>query len=824
MILSRSHGHHGVPGSRHVRRGPGDAAPYRPRTTPILVALVGVLALLAPTAWHPLTASAAGPLVLDAGHADVFDVAAQAGKPILRLREDVTGQHVVHRPESVLLTVKQKAWSDIPAGYPGAPAGYLLPLSQDADLLWPGWNTLETRAAGFGPVDIVVTGVSGPGNVHVFSQAFDGSAESLLTGGGFTLPGTIRVEEPAHVHANWVFSAAGTYTMTVKAVTTHRGARLETAASTYTWQVGAKNEPTPTPTSPPTPTPTSTPEPTATPTSTPTTDSPTPTTPTPPPSDSATTPGPVAPPPPPPPPPPPAQPAPPAPPARPVARPATGAVAFSKGHTDLFYVTPQRGGLDMMLREDITGSGVLRRPEDVRLLVGDNAVMTVPSGLPEAGRQAYVLPITQNPQLLWPGWSTEPLRAAGMSAADIDVTVTGPGRVSLFSTGFGGKPSSVLTSGSLQLPGRIQVPTPAHVHANWIFSAPGTYTLTARATAQGRQTRTATYTIAVGRTAVAAAVPTVSSVDGASPASYTAPSAGAAALAPAAAPAGTALTAAAKTVANGVCAAHGNRPGMPQGALTEGHFDVGAQLVDGALKAAVKDDRKAPPVWTDPAKVFFGLTDRAKHQAPPGLEFIAAEGRDIWMIGSTQEAGVPWVGENSQHPSIVNGTSGPLTIRVTGVTGPGKVAHFLPGPLGSGVGTRLMDTVGGPTSYTIPANTHQHGIWVFDAPGEYRLNLTQEATTTAGKKINATTTLTVVAGGCTAEPAGDAAVPAVKDTPQDPAAMALTGQNVLQGSALTNTLLILLVVLNLVLLGMVVRGRRTRPPGSDDPDTTVPAS
>ncbi|MGA7149494.1 MAG: choice-of-anchor M domain-containing protein [Microbacterium sp.] len=180
-------------------------------------------------------------IVLDSGHVDAFFVSAASGAAVLQLMEDVTGHRVIREAESVLLRVKESAYrANIPAGTPGAPAGYVLPLTQNPGLLWPGWDTNRTAASGFSDVSIHITGVNGPGRVHLSSQGSFGGVESLLQSGGYTLPGTIREAAPAHTHAQWVFSDKGIYKLSVHAVAVNptTGAALRTSSHTYVFQVG----------------------------------------------------------------------------------------------------------------------------------------------------------------------------------------------------------------------------------------------------------------------------------------------------------------------------------------------------------------------------------------------------------------------------------------------------------------------------------------------------------------------------------------------------------------------------------------------------------
>jgi len=139
----------------------------------------------------------------------------------------------------VLLAVKDSALTTIPRGYPGAPKGYLLPMTQNQNLLWPGWETFDVKRNGFSDVKINVRNVKGPGKVHLFSQSSFGNVQTLLDGGSHTMPGTITVEQPSHVHANWVFTQPGLYQMTVDATAVRNGTTVSTGAHTYTWAVGS---------------------------------------------------------------------------------------------------------------------------------------------------------------------------------------------------------------------------------------------------------------------------------------------------------------------------------------------------------------------------------------------------------------------------------------------------------------------------------------------------------------------------------------------------------------------------------------------------------
>lgn len=472
---------------------------------------------------------------------------------------------------------------------------------------------------------------------------------------------------------------------------------------------------------------------------------------------------------------------------------ATDQVTISQGHVDIFHVeaTGRGGGLSLDLRESDGSATITRRPADVRLHVKKEAWADLPAGYPGAPA-AYVLPLTQDPALLWPGWETTGVAAAGIREVDLVVSgVTGPGQVHVFSSGVFGGVAPVLKDGGTALPGTVHAPFPAHTHANWVFTKPGTYrfTVEAKATKDGRQLSSGrhTYTWIVGDDATAApsvtpsGSPTVTpTASGSSTATATSSLPAAPSTSPAASgppsdsPSPTAMQQPTEPVAPGqgtprppaseVCHAlpesspsatggtASSRPaaataqGQRRSVITDGHLDLGVRLDNGRLVAALKDDRTQPARWIDPSSAVIALGDKARNKAPAGMEFVAAPGSDVWLIASTQVDGVPWLGQNTMHPSIIEGTTGPVTWRLDDVKGPGKFAVFTSGMFGGGVGQRLFDNVGGPRSHTVRANTHAHPNWVFSARGEYEVRITQTAATRSGGRVSATTTLRFAVG------------------------------------------------------------------------------
>ena len=158
---------------------------------------------------------------------------------------------------------------------------------------------------------------------------------------------------------------------------------------------------------------------------------------------------------------------------------------ISVGHVDLgprLIDGQWRAGL----RHDAETGAVWRDPNQTVLRVNDAAIMTAPDNADYpfladvAGKPVHVIPQTQNPSVVWLGWNTQD--PAVTATIDRGLTmrvgpVSGPGRAWLFlQSGTFGKPLLLADSGAA--PGDVWIDSGTHVHANWAFSAPGTYTAT----------------------------------------------------------------------------------------------------------------------------------------------------------------------------------------------------------------------------------------------------------------------------------------------------------------------------------------------------------
>ena len=185
------------------------------------------------------------------------------------------------------------------------------------------------------------------------------------------------------------------------------------------------------------------------------------------------------------------------------------------GHADIFDLTSDASGaLTLRIKEDATGSGVLREPEKTLLAVKGSTLTQIPASVSQATgapTAAYLLGQSGDNQaaVLWPGWDTLGITAGGYDAARFHVTYSGPadGRIYAFTSGLTGAAQAVTADGSYDLAPTgddIDQAYPAHKHVNWLFTRAGRYVLTVQATAWPKgatgapaQSAVRTYTIDV---------------------------------------------------------------------------------------------------------------------------------------------------------------------------------------------------------------------------------------------------------------------------------------------------------------------------------------
>lgn len=186
--------------------------------------------------------------------------------------------------------------------------------------------------------------------------------------------------------------------------------------------------------------------------------------------------------------------------------------------------------------------------------------------------------------------------------------------------------------------------------------------------------------------------------------------------------------------------------------IDHGHVDLGLLLVDGQAQFLARDDSAATPVWRDPADVVFDVSDNAQLTLPEdkAFSFVGAEpGSQVWVVPQTEQADVPWLGWNTQAPSLTDNVDRGLTMEFLGHQGPGEFSLFLQNG-GFEEPQLLWSTATGATDgFWVDLGTHTHANWVFSEPGihQVRVRMSGEgAGESAGSDVAAEATLTFAVG------------------------------------------------------------------------------
>lgn len=208
-------------------------------------ALLGAAAACAPPP-PPPPPGPCTPVVLDEGHVDGPSIGYEAGEWDIHIHDEETDTE--YEPECAILKAKDEAETAVPAdpafsflGSPGDPV-WILPQIEDPDLLYLGYATEEIDDTTFvdDEIDWTVVDVDGPGAFIVYTVDGFGSPTVLFNSNN-PLPQTQTIPTGTHAHANWAFTAPGTYTVTYKASGELEGGGGPTTSDEveFTFQVGS---------------------------------------------------------------------------------------------------------------------------------------------------------------------------------------------------------------------------------------------------------------------------------------------------------------------------------------------------------------------------------------------------------------------------------------------------------------------------------------------------------------------------------------------------------------------------------------------------------
>lgn len=187
------------------------------------------------------------PCWFSTGHVDVIGTEVEDGKLVLTAKEDVTGSEVEREPETIILHVRKQAYEPATKDIEQiGVASYTLPQTQNMNLLWPGWDTLEMQGSGYSKVSVTFDKITAPegGKIYMYqSSGLSGTLVPLLENDqwSFSDGSVLNIDSPSHNHVYWSFTKPGTYTMTAHATAyaDDGSSTLTSDTVTYTWKVDA---------------------------------------------------------------------------------------------------------------------------------------------------------------------------------------------------------------------------------------------------------------------------------------------------------------------------------------------------------------------------------------------------------------------------------------------------------------------------------------------------------------------------------------------------------------------------------------------------------
>lgn len=429
-------------------------------------------------------------------------------------------------------------------------------------------------------------------------------------------------------------------------------------------------------------------------------------------------------------------------------------VVLSAGHVDAVAPALVGGGLALQVDD-----GTTRDPDDVLFHVKPEAR--------RPGTDTWILPRIQDPVLLWAGWSSDRIPAGSFRDDRVEWTlnrVDGPGPVQVVETGAAGEPH-VLFDSADGLPDRDPRAVGARAHFDWVFHAPGAYTLNFSVAGE-RPDGTSTvaykeYRFFVGDLAdlppeqlwvdglqeaydvgapvvLAARQASVSrftdvrwwrSCDGdpervATGAAYTFTAAraddGCRLSLTLHDDSGRELLRSAEVLVS-VRSGHWG----PRVIMSQGHADVlRVSLEGGALKVAVKDDSGDAAVERRPEDVLLHAKPQSRlvltPELPPEFGFLGNVGDAVYLLPEVQEPELLWPGWDTDGVPRGALEGDELAWRLLSVEGPGAVQLFTSDLFG--LPRIIFNSADGlPDASTMPADTHVHANWAFSRPGLYRL-------------------------------------------------------------------------------------------------------
>jgi surface-anchored protein len=360
-----------------------------------------------------------------------------------------------------------------------------------------------------------------------------------------------------------------------------------------------------------------------------------------------------------------------------------------QGHTDIGIDYDESVNVwNLHIHDEVTDTEY-SPPTNALLVVKYEAHGLVPAGaqwsfLGTAGSDVWTLPNTENTNLLFLGFGAEEIADGTFTNNLFTLTLTGfsgPGNLAIYDLDSFGDPVVWMNTadGVTGADARV-LPSGAHSHVNWAFSAPGEYTVTFEANA----------------------VSTTNGLTSSGPVDYKFHVVG--------------------------------PPGPQQTWLYQGHTDVGIDYDEEAnewnlhIHDEVNDEEYSPPT-----NALLVVKNEAHGFVPAGSQwsFLGAAGSDVWTLPKAQDTNLLFLGFGAEEIADGTFTNDQFTIKLTAFSGPGNLAIYDLDSFGDPVvWMNTADGVTGADARVLPSGAHSHVNWAFNAPGDYTVTFEANAVST----------------------------------------------------------------------------------------------
>jgi surface-anchored protein len=156
--------------------------------------------------------------------------------------------------------------------------------------------------------------------------------------------------------------------------------------------------------------------------------------------------------------------------------------------------------------------------------------------------------------------------------------------------------------------------------------------------------------------------------------------------------------------------------------ISTGHTDVGVNYEEDGWDLHVHAEDEGLEFEPNAVWIRGSSLSRTTVPSSSAFGFLGSAGSAVWVLPAVQKTGIPFLGFGTEEMASGIFVSNAVQLRLTQVTGPGKLAIYVTDMFGapvvwynSGDGLDTNDI------HTLLAGGHTHVNWAFTAPGKYHV-------------------------------------------------------------------------------------------------------